>query len=42
MTEAPRQAGENGLVSMLVAAIMRRRATHSTTVERGGIELREL
>jgi hypothetical protein len=41
MTEAARQAGENDLASMLAAAIMRSRATHSTMVERGGIEVRE-
>ena len=42
MIEATQQAGENELASVLAAAIMRSRATHSTTVERGGVEVREL
>ena len=41
MIEAVPQVGENEPASMLAAAIMRSRATHSTTVERGGIEVRE-
>lgn len=40
MIEAPRQ-GENELAPMLAAAIMRSRATRSTTVERGGFVVRE-
>ena len=41
MIEAVQPVGENELASVLAAAIMRSRATHSTTVERGGIEVRE-
>ena len=41
MTEAAKPAEKNELASMLAAAIMRSRATHSTTVERGSIEVRE-
>lgn len=41
MIEAPRQAGETELAPMLAAAIMRSRATRSTTVERGGFVVRE-
>lgn len=41
MIEAVRQVGMGELASMLAAAIMRSRATHSTTVERGGVEVRE-
>ena len=42
MIETPRQTGENELAPMLAAAIMRSRATRSTTVERGGFMVREL
>ena len=41
MIETPRQAGENELALMLAAAIMRSRATRSTTVEHGGFVVRE-
>ena len=41
MIEAVQQVEENELASVLAAAIMRSRATHSTTVECGGIEVRE-
>lgn len=41
MIETPQQAGENELALMLAAAIMRSRATRSTTVERGGFVVRE-
>lgn len=41
MIVAPGQMGDDKLVLMLVVAIMRSRATRSTTVERGGFVVRE-